>query len=267
MALPWLAARATPPGGQPGAAESLLVGPAALPGGPAGRRQPGGRGPPEPPHAARGVLPVLRTAALPLAAPPLTTPPNRGKLIVRRRVGIIVRTIEKRAANRESGALLFSLPLLSGSYVQEGAPCAGGAPRPRNPLPPSLFGGWARKVKKLYRAPVSATGPQRGPAASRTERALRAPSVRPPGAARPNAPARPCGAAVRALAPPVKKARSSPSGAARPCLFSGAAAPRSFPAYVLGGAKRPRRVVAVLRPLGPKRPARLRPAGGRAVWA
>lgn len=222
---------------------------------------------PQPPHAARGVLPVLRTAALPLAAPPLTTPPNRGKLIVRRRVGIIVRTIEKRAANRESGALLFSLPLLSGSYVQEGAPCAGGAPRPRNPLPPSLFGGWARKVKKLYRAPVSATGPQRGPAASRTERALRAPSVRPPGAARPNAPARPCGAAVRALAPPVKKARPSPSGAARPCLFSGAAAPRSFPAQVLGAKNRPRKVVAVFWPLGPKRPARLRPAGGRAVWA
>lgn len=161
----------------------------------------------------------------------------------------------------------FLLPLLPESCVQEGAPCAGGAPRPRNPLPPSLFGGWARKVKKLYRAPVSATGPQRGPASSRTERALRAPSVRPPGAARPNAPAGPCGAAVRALAPPVKKARPSPSGAARPCLFSGAAAPRSFPAYVLGGAKRPRRVVAVLRPLGPKRPARLRPAGGRAVWA
>lgn len=160
----------------------------------------------------------------------LTTPPNRGKLIVRRRVGIIVRTIEKRAANRESGALLFSLPLLSGSYVQEGAPCAGGAPRPRNPLPPSLFGGWARKVKKLYRAPVSATGPQRGPAASRTERALRAPGVRPPGAARPNAPAGPCGAAVRALAPPVKKARPSPAGASRPCLFSGAAAPVSSPA-------------------------------------
>lgn len=57
-------------------------------------------------------------------------------------------TIERRAAIRESGALLFSFALLPESCVQEGAPCAGGAPRPRNPLPPSLIGGWARKVKK-----------------------------------------------------------------------------------------------------------------------
>ena len=185
---------------------------------------------PPAPHAARGVLTVLRTAALPLAAPPLTAPPNYGKLIVGRRGGHhCPHYREKSSEPRERNAALF-FALLPGSYVQEGAPCAGGAPRPRNPLPPSLFGGWARKVKKLYRAPVSATGPQRGPAASRTERALRAPGIRPPGAARPNAPAGPCGAAVRALAPPVKKARPSPAGAARPCLFSGAAAPRSFPA-------------------------------------
>lgn len=227
--MPLLQARATPPGGQPGATESLLVGPAALPGGLRAAANLGAVAP-SPPRRARCALGAAHRCATSRGFSLLTAPPNYGKLIMGRRVGIIVRTIEKRAANRESGALLFSLPLLSGSYVQEGAPCAGGAPRPRNPLPPSLFGGWARKVKKLYRAPVSATGPQRGPAASRTERALRAPGVRPPGAARPNAPAGPCGAAVRALAPPVKKARPSPSGAARPCLFSGAAAPRSFPA-------------------------------------
>ena len=62
-------------------------------------------------------------------------------------------TIERRAAIRESGALLFSFALLPESCVQEGAPCAGGAPRPRNPLPPSLIGGWARKVKKRWRGP------------------------------------------------------------------------------------------------------------------
>ena len=91
----------------------------------------------------------------------------------------------------------------------------------------------------MYRAPVSATGPQRGPASSRTERALQAPSVRLPGAARPNAPAGPCGAAVRALAPPVKKARPSPPGAARPCLFSGAAAPISSPRRCSGAQSGP----------------------------
>lgn len=157
----------------------------------------------------------------------------------------------------------FLLPLLSESCVQEGAPCAGGAPRPRNPLPPSLIGGWARKVKKLYRAPVSATGPQRGPASSRTERALRAPSVRPPGAARPNAPAGPCGAAVRALAPPVKKARPSPSGAARPCLFSGAAAPRSSPRRCSGPKIGPVRWWPYFGPSAPNGPpGSAPPAGG-----
>lgn len=185
---------------------------------------------PSPPRRTRCARGAAHRCATSRGFPLLTAPPNYGKLIVARRGGHHCPHYRKRAAIRESGALLFSLPLLPGSYVQEGAPCAGGAPRPRNPLPPSLFGGWARKVKQLYRAPVSATGPQRGPAASRTERALRAPSVRPPGAARPNAPAGPCGAAVRALAPPVKKARPSPAGASRPCLFSGAAAPGSFPA-------------------------------------
>ena len=105
---------------------------------------------PPAPHAARGVLTVLRTAALPLAAPPLTAPPNYGKLIVGRRGGHhCPHYREKSSEPRERNAALF-FALLPGSYVQEGAPCAGGAPRPRNPLPPSLFGGWARKVKKLF---------------------------------------------------------------------------------------------------------------------
>lgn len=243
-----------------------MVGPAALPGGLRAAANLGAVAP-SPPRRARCAHGAAHRCATSRGFSLLTAPPNYGKLIVGRRGGHhCPHYREKSSEPRERSAALF-FPLLPGSYVQEGAPCAGGAPRPRNPLPPSLFGGWARKVKKLYRAPVSATGPQRGPAASRTERALRAPSVRPPGAARPNAPARPCGAAVRALAPPVKKARPSPSGASRPCLFSGAAAPGSFPAQVLGAKNRPRKVVAVFWPLGPKRPARLRPTGGRAVWA
>lgn len=243
-----------------------MGGPAALPGGLRAAANLGAAGPPAP-HAARGVLAVLRTAALPLAAfPLLTAPPNYGKLIVGRRGGHHCPHYRKRAAIRESGALLFSFPC-----CREATPRGGALRRRRTPPPepPPALALWrlGAEGEKLYRAPVSATGPQRGPAASRTKRALRAPGVRPPGAARPNAPAGPCGAAVRALAPPVKKARPSPSGAARPCLFSGAAAPRSFPAQVLGAKNRPRKVVAVFWPLGPKRPARLRPAGGRAVWA
>ena len=54
-----------------------------------------------------------------------------------------------------------------------------------------------------------------------------------------DAAAGPCGAAVRALAPPVKKARPSPPGAARPCLFSGAAAPISSPRRCSGAQSGP----------------------------
>ena len=174
---------------------------------------------------------------------------------------------KKSSEPRERSAALFFCPCCRKAASKRGRPAPEAHPAPGTPSRPRLLAAGRGRGEEVARATMRGAARPAPAVVAASAAARLAAAVRRPRNPAPalNAAAGPCGAAVRALAPPVKKARPSPSGAARPCLFSGAAAPRSFPAYVLGGAKRPRRVVAVLRPLGPKRPARLRPAGGRAV--
>lgn len=92
--------------GQPGAAESLLVGPAALPGGLRAAANLGAVAP-SPPRRARCAHGAAHRCATPRDFSLLTTRPNYGKLFLWRRGGHFVRTIEKMAALAFAIAAIF----------------------------------------------------------------------------------------------------------------------------------------------------------------
>lgn len=128
--MPWLAARATPPGGQPGALESLLVGPAALPGGLRAAANLGAVAP-SPPRRARCAHGAAHRCATSRGFSLLTAPPNYGKLIVGRRGGHhCPHYREKSSEPRERSAALFFTPAVGKLRPR------GGALRRRRTPPP-----------------------------------------------------------------------------------------------------------------------------------